>query len=274
MVQLTWRGFKVLWKGLDIPMVLWFWKVMGWSDRVSLVLYIIEIVIFRLFKKKIRQSFNVNINGFRFLIKPNVGDLGMIYEILGKKIYEIDNNFIPRDGDICMDIGANIGCVSLSWAKCNCTGLIVTVEPHPDTFQRLANNIKVNAVTNIIPVHAAAGSHSGVLALYQQDDSSMAIVGEAAADRMPGTAPLETVPALTLDELSRQLHKAKVHLLKLDVEGFEVECLRGATELLQITDKIILEHHSPALRQECLEILSCSGFSVQEVGQLFFCRKD
>jgi len=254
-------------------MFFWFWKIMRWSDRVSLVLYITEIVIFRLFKKNIRQSFNVNINGVRFLIKPNVGDLGTIYEILGKKIYEIDNNFIPRDGDICMDIGANIGCVSLSWAKRNPTGVIVAVEPHPDTFQRLVNNIKINDVTNIIPVHAAAGSHSGVLALYRQGDSSMAIIGEASADRVPGTAPLETVPALTLDELSRQLPKATVHLLKLDVEGFEGECLRGATELLQITDKIILEHHSPALRQECFGILSNVGFSVQEVGQLFFARK-
>jgi hypothetical protein len=66
--------------------------------------------------------------------------------------------------------------------------------------------------------------------------------------------------ATSLDDFVHRQGLAKIDILKIDTEGYEVECLKGAQETLRRTDRIVLEYHSFDLRDEVMTILENSGF--------------
>jgi hypothetical protein len=56
---------------------------------------------------------------------------------------------------------------------------------------------------------------------------------------------------------------SRIDLLKVDVEGAEMEVLRGASRVLGITQRIVLEFHSHALLLQVQEILARNGFVIE-----------
>lgn len=211
----------------------------------------------------------------RFRVSANCGDLGTIGEIFVQQPYRQLDGFAPADGDVCVDVGANIGCVSLQWRLTNPTGRILAIEPHPETFARMTRNFALNAVAPIEAVHAAAGERDGALEMLIEERDSMArAVSAGSAD----IAPFEksstiTIPCYTLDTLLAGRAIPHVDLLKIDVEGFEVECLRGAMETLGRTRRVVLEFHSLALRERCAELLTACGFSCEIRGVILFASR-
>ena len=78
---------------------------------------------------------------------------------------------------------------------------------------------------------------------------------------------------MILDSLAATHGLRRVHLLKIDVEGFEVECLKGAEHALATTDRVIVEVYSTPLRTECARILTEQGFSYRVIGNLMFAQR-
>ena len=72
-----------------------------------------------------------------------------------------------------------------------------------------------------------------------------------------GTITVETV---SLDAFARGREVLPIGILKIDVEGAELEVLRGANEILPATRQIIVECHSKALRVDVEEFLACRRF--------------
>jgi len=244
----------------------------GFGGRLSLAFYAFEVTVFKLLKWRIRDSFSVHLDGIEYLVKTNAGDLGCIYDVGCQRLYEKVPGFLVKEGDSCLDVGANIGVVSLSWARSNKTGKIVAIEPHPATFARLVRNVERNHAMNVACVHGAAGREAGMLALEVDDDSSMA---HTVGSDMPSLAQFRIVevPSYSLDDVIRKYQLAAVDLLKIDVEGYETECFDGAVETLRITDRVIVEYHSERLRLECRRVLSENGFVLQESGGSIFAHK-
>src|SRR5579862_4512005 len=98
----------------------------------------------------------------RFHVDTGRGDLGTIGEIFIDGLHQV-REFIPRDGDTCIDVGAHIGCVALQWRLTNRTGRIIAVEPHPQTVERLRANCVLNPGAEITVLATAVGSHDGPL---------------------------------------------------------------------------------------------------------------
>ena len=104
--------------------------------------------------------------------------------------------------------------------------------PHPDTYQRLKANLALNGVSNVRPIHAAVGSHSGELSLMTGTDSNMARAHDSELIRWNRDAPgyelsrAIQVPMYSLDDVLRQHNISHVHLMKVDIEGYELECKR------------------------------------------------
>jgi len=247
-------------------------RCLDFRDKLSLVFYAIEVLVFRVFKWRIRDSFLIHLGGMKYSVKTNTGDLGCIYVVNCERIYEKVSGFLVKEGQTCLDVGANIGCVSLSWARSNKSGIIVAIEPHPATFERLVKNRELNGATNVKLLHAAASRQSGTVALEVDDDSSMAHTGGSDMPSLNKFRIVE-VPAYSLDEVVRKYQLAAVDLLKIDVEGYEMECLHGAGETLRITDRVIVEYHSERLRQECRNLLIQNGFLLQEESGSIFASK-
>jgi FkbM family methyltransferase len=132
-----------------------------------------------------------------------------------------------RDGDVFIDVGANIGLYSklLSRLQTFCPRLrVVAFEPHPVTFQRLKENLR----TTSAEVHCIALSGSTSRLQFFEGPASAVF----STEKSPFSSQNRPVWIETkrLDEIS--LPDGPI-VLKIDVEGHEFEVLRGATGLFE-----------------------------------------
>lgn len=211
-----------------------------------------------------------------FRVVPECGDLGTIGEIFVNKPYLAYPDFIPRNGDTCLDVGANIGCVSSQWRLTNKTGLIVAVEPHPVTFERMMANFALNRIEAVESVQAAIGSaNRRIDIIVDERNNSMARVDgpHLSAIRAFNRSNKLSATCVTIDALCAEKRIGRLNLLKIDVEGYEVEALRGATHSLQFTNRVVLEYHSAELGRTCTGMLAASGFECFTRKNILFGRK-
>jgi FkbM family methyltransferase len=131
-----------------------------------------------------------------------------------------------RKQDLMIDVGANIGVFSLlASGHVGCKS--IAFEPIPSTFQRLIKNIKLNGLENkITPLNIGLGSSNSVLKFTNHTENSINRV----ADTNDKNAI--SVDVKKLDDITGDLNSFQAILLKVDVEGFETEVLRGADEVL------------------------------------------
>jgi len=162
-----------------------------------------------------------------------------------------------KPGDIAIDVGAHIGIYTIFMAKIvGPKGVVVAVEPSP-IRKYLVRNIKLNNVKNVLVSGMAAHSTQRHLEFYF--NLAYSGIGSTVFDwvkNMKQHVRLE-VQADTLDNivLSKIPSLNRVKLLKVDVEGAEVDVLKGSSRILELTDYIIFEASKQTLRR-CLKILS------------------
>jgi len=137
-----------------------------------------------------------------------------------------------KPGDTYIDVGANIGalalCASTAVGK---HGLVYAIEPHPRTYRFLTENVSLNGRANIRCLHSAVGAQAGTLLIADGSaDDQNCIVRE-------GGVP---VAVNTLDELLRESNTS-IALLKIDVEGYELPVLSGASNALQRSQAVLFE---------------------------------
>lgn len=137
-----------------------------------------------------------------------------------------------------LDCGANYG----YWSVLVSSGPLgshkaIAIEPSAQNFAKLANNARING-SRFETIKCAIGSARGTAKLSGTKHEAFSIVG--AAD-----AAGEEVPVLALDNLiddGRVAANGK-YLIKLDVEGVEIEAIKGGTRLLQADSVIMCEEH-------------------------------
>lgn len=121
-----------------------------------------------------------------------------------------------RDGDLFVDVGANVGTYTILAAECGAE--VMALEPAADTFDLLLENVALNGY-QVAAIQAAAGDRCGV---------SRFTAGRDTVNRLDPDGPVET-RLVTIDSLIGGRYVAG---LKVDVEGFEIEVLRGCTRAL------------------------------------------
>jgi FkbM family methyltransferase len=160
-------------------------------------------------------------------------------------------------GDVCVDVGANTGYFTLLAAKLvGPTGRVYALEPAPDTFAALLANLDLNGCSNAIPLQVAAGDAQGEV-LFDDQPRGMGIrsrVRPEGTDGGSGTmvrVPVRDIPSLLDDEAIDRLR-----LVKIDVEGYEVEVLRGLETLFDTGARpaVLIEIHLEVVRP-ALELL-------------------
>jgi FkbM family methyltransferase len=143
-----------------------------------------------------------------------------------------------RPGMVAFDVGANYGLYSLLFAKSVGEGSVFAFEPEPWNFERLTRNIALNDASAVTPIRAAVFRTDGEVQLnvYPREQHGWHTLGRPAMelDGKP-CRPEATVgvPAVTLDTFCGEHGIARIDLLKIDVEGAELDVLRGAQTLLE-----------------------------------------
>jgi FkbM family methyltransferase len=135
-------------------------------------------------------------------------------------------------GGVCVDVGANAGYFTLLAAsRVGPTGRVVAFEPDAVLAEKLTATVRANRLDTAAVIPAALGRVAGELPLHIPPPS----VGNRAG-KFVGVSGWEVVGVQvhTLESVLRELDLLRFDLLKLDVQGFEVEVLAGATDSLRI----------------------------------------
>jgi FkbM family methyltransferase len=158
---------------------------------------------------------------------------------------DIIEKFQPKSGGIVVDVGAHYGRYTLIAAKrIGPKGKVIAIEADPKNFEMLNKNIKLNELSkeNVIALNYAASSIKSTVKLSIPDKKQgQTIYSSIISSRAPTEKFIE-VNANTLDNL---LHENKipveqVNWIKIDVEGAELEVLKGATNILSKSKDISL----------------------------------
>lgn len=144
-------------------------------------------------------------------------------------------------GDVFVDVGAHVGTMGLvARDRIGPQGRVIAIEPQPYNCQRILRNWELNGFDNLVLLVAAAGASDGTVSLPQQaatDKSRLSL-----ALPMPDALRLTfTVPILSLATALRQNAVQRVRLLKIDVEGYELEVLRGLEGAVELVENLVLE---------------------------------
>ena len=178
----------------------------------------------------------------------------------GLQYYAWEESFIQsllREGDTFVDVGANIGNLTIAGKLKVKGGIVVAIEAHPRTYSFLSRNIALNQM-KVDARNVAVGDKPGTLAFSDMH-----------ADDCNGISMTEggiPVPVQTLD--TELIGLGDIRLLKIDIEGYELMALRGAREVLARTKFVYFElwdqltaryGYRPA---DILLLLNDAGFSV------------
>ncbi|GEM_PF-3526239 len=191
-------------------------------------------------------------------------------------------NFTAAQNRTILDIGANEGFYTLRMKQQNPAARVLAVEPVGATYQQLTANLSLNSCEHVYPVHGAAYSDHRHIQLHTYPPvSTVASEDIEALDQGwidSHQLQKEVVEAFRVDELCRRYAEdgfTEVDLLKIDVEGAELEVVKGAQELLKRTARIVIEWHSDTQRAAVTEYLTRRGYRLtyaedRRFGDLYF----
>lgn len=140
---------------------------------------------------------------------------------------------ILTDDSVIIDVGANIGATGLQFANKASKGSVYCFEPVTKTFERLEKNFAINQYTNFTLINKGLGSNEETVEIGSVLDSNPAM------NRIVNTnftnskiAPIELIDISTVDVQIEKLSLKRIDCIKIDVEGYELEVLKGAKSTL------------------------------------------
>jgi FkbM family methyltransferase len=200
-------------------------------------------------------------NGLRYLVRPGTTDLSTINDAainnpyLGSGILKL-----PTDA-VVIDVGANIGDLSIQVAALCPAGQVYAVEPLAENASMIVVNKMLNGLSNIEVLQVALGSHDGEIEMNLAGNASSAYWG------IEGSKT-EKVRLTSLPELMREHGIEAVDLLKLDCEGAEWDILPSCVDVFSKVRQICMEFHLARgwTPEKLASWLRDFGYKVQHTG--------
>jgi len=136
--------------------------------------------------------------------------------------YEPTEWVSPREGDVFLDIGGFVGWHAIRAARIvGPSGRVISLEPDPINRSQLEVNLSLNGVANCTISGLAAWSTTGEeLGWYTRKSADCC--------RIDGAECAQKVVTTTIDDLVRDMQLDRLDWIKIDIEGGEIEALKGA----------------------------------------------
>jgi FkbM family methyltransferase len=229
------------------------------------------------------------VNRFDYRLVENSG-YGVGYQLLNNSCFdpnEIDfalqllqaRKEVYGDGLVALDCGANIGVHTIEWAKfMHGFGEVIAFEAQERIFYALAGNITLNNCFNARAIWAAVGESSGVLnipvpnyfspssfgSLELKQNNHNEFIGQAidySADKLTPTR------LMTIDELALK----RLDFIKIDIEGMEMEALRGGINSIREYKPIMMIERIKSNETEISNWATDLGYKIFNLGINILC---
>jgi FkbM family methyltransferase len=159
---------------------------------------------------------------------------------------------VIREGDVCVDVGANQGYIALHLARgVGSDGRVVAIEPIEPIFQRLQANIEYNRAHQVICVQSAAGDCVQTVDMWYNPAESIlsSVHHRSSAQAIRVRVQQEPVDSI-LERLLTSTQLDKLILVKIDVEGYEPMVLKGLQQTLRRSKPLLWMEKNPNHLQE------------------------
>lgn len=166
-----------------------------------------------------------------------------------------------RPGDVFVDVGANIGYYTvLAARRVQPAGSVVAIEAVPESARQLERNLRANGIEGVRLVQAVASARSGQVTELRIPRGRFGLASTRRASSGQGSLRV-SAPTVALDDICRDL--SVIRVMKVDVEGAELDVLRGAEETLRRTERVVIECDFDALAIK--EFLMNRGFRIRKL---------
>lgn len=154
---------------------------------------------------------------------------------------------------ICLDIGANIGYHTLLMAKL--AKQVLAFEPFPDAYELLNKNLDLNLFMNVRTYPYALGDKNKIARLFIEQ-------GNFGMNKLEGSGRFIDVEERTLDSF----YKGRVDFVKIDVEGHELEVLKGMIKILKKYKPVIMLESIWASKRDLMNFFSQNDYKIDFLG--------
>ena len=207
-------------------------ETFNWFIKARVVFAFLGNAAFKLYPPSVdEQSYSAGVNKITsstkkglvliegFKLKPASEAIFASFRVEQYRLPEIVE---PEQGDWVLDLGGFFGETAFWFSKrVGEMGKVFCFEPVSENYRVLEENLRTNKVKNIVPMKMAVGDFTGEIRISGSD--SGATFSEAGA----------TVPCISIDEYVSRFQLKKVNMIKMDIEGYELNALKGAKETLK-----------------------------------------
>jgi FkbM family methyltransferase len=190
----------------------------------------------------IKQLFRLRLYGVDLSIRSGTPDLVVAMESLGTELEIITKGVEPPGAGLIIDAGGYIGTSAIKFATAFPLCKIISVEPSTENLAMLRHNVA--NYPNISVLHAAlsADGAEATLRAAGSGEWGFTILARSSAGD-PGGGDIERVPSTTIEQILAHEQIDRLFVLKLDVEGAELEIFLHAGPWMARIDIVIAELH-------------------------------
>jgi FkbM family methyltransferase len=160
------------------------------------------------------------------------------------------------EGDVFLDVGAFVGWHTIRAARIvGPSARVISLEPDPINRRQLETNLALNHVTNCTVIPFGAWSKTG-------EDLGWSTEKSPDCCRIEGNQSSGGIKTTTVDDLVAEMRLTRLNWIKMDIEGGEVEALKGAENTLRdFRPRLFVEVHNTV--QSVKELLRRYGYSIE-----------
>lgn len=172
------------------------------------------------------------------------------------------------EGGVVLDVGGSYGYYALLLSRSvGSRGRVYTFEPDWRSFQRLTRNLVVNNVENVVAVPLCASSAPVALAPWlscEDEPWNSRLMSDGIGNNC---GRQRVVPVVRLDDFAEALRiLGRIRLIKIDVEGAELQVLQGARRILDESGPLVLcELHGTEVAEQVFALLSERGYQQEMI---------
>ena len=168
---------------------------------------------------------------------------------------------LVRPSDVVYDIGAHIGYTTLLFAHfLDSTGIVHAFEILPSTADYMLKTVKANNIRNITVHVVGLGAEEKIFVLPVGNTGMTSIL-----EKPQEGQKCEPCKVVTLDTYMNENGLPLPNLIKIDIEGAEIECLMGSTKLInKCRPTMIIAFHSKKLLRQGYELLRSLDYNIYD----------